>query len=96
MMTALRRSFGLRVFAGLFALLIALPFTAPFRVWDSGAPFGKAPIDDLKASDDLSNSAAIASGVAGAAPVLAASLDLDRTPGGRAVRRPILLLVLRL
>ena len=71
MMISLRRSLGSKFCAGLFILLIVLPFTAPFRAWDSGTPFGKPPSNDLKTSDDLSNTAAVAADTTSATPVTA-------------------------
>jgi hypothetical protein len=96
MLTSLRRSLGAKFCAGLFILLIALPFTAPFRAWDSGVPFGKPQSDVLKTSDDLSDSTALAAGVVCAAPVLARDFNPIRQADRRAMRPPVLQLVLRL
>ena len=96
MMICLRRSLGSKFCASVFILLIVLPFTAPFRAWDSGAPFGKLPSHDLKASDDFSDSAALAAGLVSAAPVLAGDIDPVHTADGRPMRPPVLQLVLRL
>ena len=96
MMTSLRRSLGSKFCAGLFIVLIALPFTAPFRAWDTGTPFAKAPGDDVKAWDDLSDSGAIAASVICGAPVLAGDLHPVRAAASHAMRPPVLQLVLRL
>jgi len=96
MLTSLRRSLGSKFCAGLFILLIALPFTAPFRAWDSGAPFGKPQSHDLKTSDDLSDSTALSAGVVCAAPVLPGNFTAIRQADRRAMRPPVLQLVLRL
>ena len=95
-MISLRRSLGSKFCAGLFIVLIVLPFTAPFRAWDVGAPLGKPPSHDLKTSDDLSDSAALAAAVVSAAPVLAGDFMPLRTTDGRAMRPLVLQLVLRL
>ena len=96
MMPSLRRSLGSKFCAGLFILLIVLPFTAPFRAWDVGAPLGKPPSHDLKTSDDLSNSTALTASVVSTVPVLTSDFEPDRTADGRAMRPPVLQLVLRL
>jgi len=96
MMISLRRSLGSKFCASLFILLIVLPFTAPFRAWDVGAPLGKLPSHDLKSSDDLSNGAALAAGMVSAARVQTADIDPVHTADGRAVRPHVLHLVLRL
>ena len=95
-MISLRRSLGSKLCAGLFIVLIVLPFTAPFRAWDAGGPLGKPPSHDLKASDDLSDSAALAAAVVSAAPVLAGDFMPLGTTDGRAMRPLVLQLVLRL
>ena len=96
-MISLRRSLGSKLCAGLFIVLIVLPFTAPFRAWDPGTPLGKPPSHDLKASDDLSDSAALAAAVVicGATSSPAIFMPL-RTTDGRAMRPLVLQLVLRL
>ena len=96
MMVSLRRSLASKFCAGLFILLIALPFTAPFRAWDVGQPLGTPPSHDLKASDDLSDSAALTAGMVSAEPVLAGHIEAVHTVDGRAMRPPVLQLVLRL
>jgi len=96
MMMSLHRNLASKFCAGLFILLIVLPFTAPFRAWDVGAPLGKPPSHDLKTSDDLSNSAALAAGAVSTTPVLTSEFEPDRTVHGCAMRPPVLQLVLRL
>jgi hypothetical protein len=95
-MISLRRSLGSKFCAGLFIVLIVLPFTAPFRAWDAGAPLGKPPSHDLKASDDLADSAALAGAVVSAGPVLVGEFVPLRTTDGRPMRSLVLQLVLRL
>jgi hypothetical protein len=56
----LRRRLISKLFAGWLVVLIVLPFTAPFRAWDTGTPISKPLSHDLKASDKLSKDAAIA------------------------------------
>ena len=96
MMISLRRSLGSKFCAGLFIVLIVLPFTAPFRAWDAGAPFGKPSNSDLKAPEDLSNSVAVAAGTTSVAPVIASDVVDGRAPDGRAMGPSVLRIVLRL
>jgi hypothetical protein len=96
MMSLLRRSLVFKLCAGLFVVLIVLPFTAPFRAWDSGAPFGKPSSQDLKTSDDLSNDAALAACTASLVPVAISDIVHGRTLKGRTTPPPVLQLVLRL
>jgi hypothetical protein len=77
MMITLRRSLGSKFCAGLFILLIVMPFTAPFRAWDSGTPIGKSSSSDLKASDEFSNNTG----------VLAATIPIVPAARGVIVRR---------
>ena len=95
-MTFLRRSLVSKLCAGLFVVLIVLPFTAPFRAWDSGTPIGKSSSNDLKASDEFSNSTGVTAVVAFVMPaprgVIVRRLAVDSIPA----RPQTLFIVLRL
>ena len=96
MMSSLRRSLGSKFCAGLFILLIALPFTAPFRAWDSGTPIGKPSSSDLKASDEFSNSTGVAAATVSIAPVSRSVIVRRLVVGGPPARLHTLRIVLRL
>jgi len=90
---SLRRSAVSKFFAALFVVLIALPFTAPFRAWDPGAPV-KTPTSDAFSSDKLPKDVATAALVARVVPVFTnLSLNLKSLNGrqqGHQVRRTVL------
>ena len=65
---SLRRSFVSKVFAVWFVVLIVLPFTAPFQIWNPAAPISKAPSDGHKPTDRFSGEAAIAAFAPSVAP----------------------------
>ena len=96
-MIALRRSVVSKFCASLFVVLIVLPFTAPFRAWDS-APVGKLATGDLKTADDLSNSAGVAADTAATGPIAASGPGFvhGRSPDDRAILPRVLHPVLRL
>ena len=53
-----------KLFAAWFVVLIVLPFTAPFQVYDQGAPMAKTtPGHELKTSDKVSHHVAIAASI---------------------------------
>jgi hypothetical protein len=93
---SLRRSLVSKVFAVWFVVLIVLPFTAPFQVWDPGAPVGKAPSHDLQLSAKLSNDAGIAALAPSAAPPTSHLVVRSWKAHRRAARHSVLQTVLRL
>jgi hypothetical protein len=92
----LRRALVSKLCAGFFVVLIVLPFTAPFRAWDSGTPIGKASSHDLKVSDELSNSTAIAASTPSVVPVICSVVFRGRTMNGRSTGSRAFQTVLRL
>jgi hypothetical protein len=93
---SLRRSLVLKVLAVWFVVLIVLPFTAPFQVWDPGAPIGKAPSHDLKLSAKLTNDAGIAACAPSAAPAANHVIVRSWKANSDAARHSVLQTVLRL
>ena len=69
-MTTMRGTLVSQMCAVLFVVLIVLPFTAPFRTCDFGTPLGRPWHQDLKASEDLSNSTGIAERTPSSGPVI--------------------------
>ena len=85
-----------RLFAVWLLTLIVLPFTAPFRAWDSGTPIGKPSSSDLKASDEFSNSTGIAAAAVSIVPVTRSVIVRRVAADGSPARPQTLHLVLRL
>ena len=75
-----RRSLLSKAFAVWFVVVIVLPFTAPFQVWNDRVPISKAHSEDFRSPDNVSNDAAIVAWSPSAAPVTA----------GVAIDRPLL------
>ena len=95
-MMILRRGLVSQLCSVLFVVLIVLPFTAPFRTWDSGTPLGKPWHQDLKAAEDLSNSTGIAARTSSIGPVISAVMVRGRTVDGLAPHPRVRQIVLRL
>ena len=92
---SLRRSAVSKLLALWFVVLIVLPFTAPFRAWEIGAPI-KPPSSDAFSSDKLPKDAATAVLVARVVPVCI-NLDLHlKNLNARQESHQVLRTVLRL
>ena len=92
----LRRALVSKLCAGFFVALIVLPFTAPFRAWDSGTPIGKPSSHELKVSNELSDSTAIEASTPSVVPVTSSVIFRGRTANGRTARSHTFQTVLRL
>jgi hypothetical protein len=92
----LRRSLLSKAIAVWFVVLIVLPFTAPFRVWENGAPVSKAQGDDLKPSEKLAKDAAVTLFTPSALPSIASAALHGHTHNGRSAPPHTLPTVLRL